>query len=185
MLIDPIPFRLKDGREAVLRCPTAQDAEAFVKNYRVCVAETPFLNLTPEEAAGITLEDERRFIEGYTLSPDALLLSCFVDGVLAGTCDVTFHTNRKSRHRCGVGICIQSRFWGLGIGTAMFEAMIRAAEAREGVTQLELDFYEGNARARALYEKMGFRIVSCHPDAVRLPDGSFRNAYLMIRNIER
>ncbi len=41
----------------------------------------------------------------------------------------------------------------------MFQEMIRIAEAREEVLQLELEFVEGNDRARRLYEKMGFRIT--------------------------
>ncbi len=180
MVIDPIPIRLTDGREAVLRCPASGDVEAFLENYRVCVAETPYLNLTPEEANRFPLEEERRFIEGFGSSPDKLLLSCFVDGVLAGTCDIVFQTNLKARHRGGVGIAIQRRFWGLGIGTAMFRAMIEVARSREGVTQLELEFIEGNARARALYEKMGFRVCAVLPDAVRLADGTLLNEYKMI-----
>lgn len=183
MLIDPIPIRLKDGREAVLRCPASGDAEAFLENYRVCVGQTPFLNFTPEEVACFTLEEERRFIEEFGSSPDKLLLSCFVDGVLAGTCDIVFQTNLKARHRGGVGIAIQRRFWGLGIGTAMFRAMIELARSREGVTQLELDYIEGNSRARALYEKMGFRVCAVLPDAIRLADGTLLNEYKMIRKL--
>ncbi len=183
MLTDPIPFRLKDGREAVLRCPAPGDAEAFLENYRVCVGETPYLNLTPEEAAAITLEEERRFIEEYGSSPHKLLLSCFVDGVLAGSCDMVFQTSLKTRHRGGVGIAIQRRFWGLGIGTAMFRAMIELAGSREGVTQLELSCFEGNTRARALYEKLGFRVRAVLPDAVRLEDGTLLNEYRMIMKL--
>ncbi len=183
MVVDPIPFRLKDGREAVLRCPSPEDAEAFLENYRVCVGETPYLNLTPEEADRFTLEEERRFIEGFGSSPDKLLLCCIVDGVLAGSCDIVFQTNLKTRHRGGVGIAIRRRFWGLGIGTAMFHAVIELARSREGVAQLELEFIEGNARARALYEKMGFRVCAVLPDAIRLSDGTLLNEYKMIRKL--
>lgn len=56
--------------------------------------------------------------------------------------------------------------------------------AREwGKTQLELEFVEGNSRARALYEKCGFRIAGIHPDAFLMPDGSFCNEYLMIKKL--
>jgi len=48
---------------------------------------------------------------------------------------------------------------------------------------VELEYIEGNVRARNLYEKMGFRIVGIHPDAVRLKDGTLRNEYLMMRKI--
>ena len=56
--------------------------------------------------------------------------------------------------------------------------------ARErGVLQLELEFVEGNSRARALYEKRGFRIAGIHPDAFLMPDGSLKNEYLMMKKL--
>jgi ribosomal protein S18 acetylase RimI-like enzyme len=59
--------------------------------------------------------------------------------------------------------------------------MFKAAEERGGVRQLELDFIEGNARARSLYEKLGFRITGVKPDAIRMKDGSFVNEYMMVK----
>ena len=82
-----------------------------------------------------------------------------------------------------VGYSLAREYWNQGIGTAMFETMISVAEKREGLLQLELEFIEGNARGRALYEKMGFRIVAMKPDAVKLKDGSLRNEYTMIRKM--
>ncbi len=41
----------------------------------------------------------------------------------------------------------------------MFEEMIQITKKRDGVRQIELDFIEGNSKARKLYEKMGFRIT--------------------------
>ena len=65
----------------------------------------------------------------------------------------------------------------------MFEEMIQIAKTRDGVRQMELDFIEGNSRARGLYEKMGFRITGVKPDAIRLKDGTFLNEYMMVRRI--
>lgn len=36
-----------------------------------------------------------------------------------------------------------------------------------------------DSRAQTLYEKVGFRVVSVHPDAFMLKDGAMKNAYLM------
>ena len=71
------------------------------------------------------------------------------------------------------------------LGTKMFEEMIGLAENREGVMQIELEFIEGNARARHLYEKMGFRITGVHPNAIRLKDGTLLNNYTMIKEIKQ
>lgn len=49
---------------------------------------------------------------------------------------------------------------------------------------MELEFVEGNARARALYEKMGFRITGVRPNATRLKDGTLLNDYMMVREMK-
>ena len=59
--------------------------------------------------------------------------------------------------------------------------MFRIAGERNGVRQIELDFVEGNSRARRLYEKMGFRITGVKPDAIRKKDGTYVNEYMMLK----
>ncbi len=36
-----------------------------------------------------------------------------------------------------------------------------------------------DSRAQTLYEKVGFRVVSVHPDAFVLKDGAMKKTYLM------
>lgn len=62
--------------------------------------------------------------------------------------------------------------------------MIRITQEHGEILQMELDFVEGNSRARHLYEKMGFRIVGIRPNAIRLKDGTLLNEYTMIRTME-
>ena len=75
------------------------------------------------------------------------------------------------------------KLWNLGIGTRMFEEMTRIAVSNPDLLQLELEYVEGNSRARALYEKMGFRIAGVRPDAIRLKDGTILNEYLMMKKL--
>ena len=91
----------------------------------------------------------------------------------------------KTRHRVRVAIALLRAYWNQGIGTRLFQEMIRMAEENEHILQMELDFVEGNARARALYEKMGFRITGVRPNAIRLKDGTLLNEYSMVREIRR
>ena len=65
----------------------------------------------------------------------------------------------------------------------MFEAMIEIAKSKPEVKQIELEFIEGNSRARALYEKMGFRIVAVHPNFIRMKNGKLLNEYLMVKEL--
>jgi ribosomal protein S18 acetylase RimI-like enzyme len=84
-----------------------------------------------------------------------------------------------------VAIALRRDFWNLGIGTKMFEKLIRIAEGIDDVIQMELEFVEGNDRARHLYEKMGFRIVGIRPNAIRLKNGTLLNEYIMIKELKK
>ena len=169
---------LKDGRKAVLRVPTPEDAPELLRYLIGISGETEFVLAYPEERQGMTVEREAAFIERMTQDENCLFLVCEVEGRVAGCCQVDFQTRMKTAHRGTVAIGLRKAYWGLGIGTAMFREMIGISR-RRGLMILELEFIEGNTRARALYEKMGFRIVGMRPDGIRLRDGTMRNEYLM------
>ena len=185
MIIDDVRFRLKDGREAVLRSPKEEDVESTLEYLVTSAGETDFILRYPEECGKYTPEGEKILFENKNASPNEAMMMCVVDGRVVGNCEISFFRGIKTRHRASIGIALISEFWNQGIGTKMFEEMIRLAENREDVTQLELEFVEGNARARHLYEKMGFRIAGVHPNAIRLKDGTLLNNYLMIKEVER
>ena len=183
MVVQETKIKLKDGRDALLRSPCEADAEEMLRFIIKASAETDFLMKYPEEFAEFTLEQEKAFINGDYRDPNGLMIACVVDGRIAGNCQISFRTGMKDRHRASVAIALLQEFWNLGIGTRMFEELIRIAGEREGVRQIELSFIEGNSRARSLYEKMGFRITGLKPDAIRRKDGSFVNEYMMVKRL--
>ena len=183
MFFAPAPISLKDNRPAILRSPDPErDAADLVQYLHDTAGDTPYVLRTPAEIT-MTVEGEERFLDAIVDSDTDCMILCEVEGRIAGNCHLTFNTRVKTRHRCEVAIALRKEFWGMGIGAAMFEAMERIARQREGVTVMELEFIEGNARARGLYEKMGFRIVGWHPNAIRLEDGAIRALYLMQKNL--
>ena len=111
------------------------------------------------------------------------MILCTVDGVLAGNCQITRMNRLKTRHRGSVAIALLKEYWSLGIGTALFREMIAIAEDW-GLKQLELEYIEGNDRARRLYEKMGFHTTGALPNAIRLADGTMLKEFQMVRNME-
>ena len=185
MMIQDIHFTLKDGREAVLRSPRDEDVPGMLEYLRVSSAETEFILRYPEECDRYTPEAEKALFEKLNASDSDAMIACLVEGKVAGNCHVRWSKNLKIRHRASVGIALMSPYWNQGIGTMMFREMIRIAEANENILQLELEFIEGNTRARALYEKMGFRIAGIRPNAILLKDGTLLNEYYMIREIRR
>lgn len=185
MIVNEVEFTLKDGRKALLRCPKEEDIPGTLEYLRVSAGETEFILRSPEECGKYTYEGEKAFFESRNADPNFAMLMCIVDGRVAGNCEVSRNPMLKVRHRATVGISLMKEFWNLGIGTRMFQELIRiAAEEFDGVTQMELEFVEGNSRARALYEKMGFRITGVKPNAIRLKDGTYRHEYQMVREMK-
>ena len=176
-------FKTKDGRDALLRSPCEGDAEEMLQFIIKASGETDFLMKYPEEYAVFTLEQEKDFLNEAYQNENAMMIACVVDGRIAGNCQISFRTGKKDCHRASVAIALLQEFWGLGIGTRMFEEMFRIAGERGDVRQIELDFIEGNTRARSLYEKMGFRITGVKPDAIRMKDGTFANEYTMLKRL--
>ena len=182
MLYPPKKILLKDGRTALLRNPDPNaDAAALISHLKRIVSETEFLLRYPEEC-NWTEAQERKLLSEGNADDMRLMLVCEVDGEIAGMCGLSQYPQLKFHHRASLDIGLQKRFWNLGIGTAMLEALMDVAREL-GVMQLELEYLEGNARGRALYEKMGFTEVARHPDAVRFRDGSLRSLVFMMKKL--
>ena len=172
---------LKDGRQALLRSPTPEDAREMLDYFKTAAGETEFLLHYPEECT-MSEAEEAAFLSGALESDTQLMLCCFVEGRLAGNAMLSMNSRLKTRHRATVAIGLLREYWGLGIGTALFGELIAIAKER-GLDHLELDYIEGNDRARYLYEKMGFVETARVPDVYRLKDGSFRKSILMMKKL--
>ena len=185
MVINDIEFKLKDGRSALLRSPKDEDVQGMLDYLYISAGETDFILRYPEECNKYTPESEKDFFDHTNESENDAMIVCLVDGKVAGNCQISWSNGIKTRHRASVAIALLSEYWHQGIGTRMFQEMIHIAENNSEILQIELDFIEGNSRARALYEKMGFRITGVRPNAIRLKDGTLLSEYSMIREIKR
>lgn len=178
MIFEEKQITLKDGRTAILKSPAVEDAEQLLNHIKTAFGETDFLSWYPEEWDHMTVEKEEAWINRARSSPDTMSIACYVDGRIIGICEINFKNSIKTRHRAALSITILRSYWSIGIGSAMFCELIAAAEAR-GTKVVELEFIEGNDRARYLYEKFGFRIVAEKPDAFRLKDGTMLKEFYM------
>lgn len=181
MLYPTTTITLKNGKKAVFRSPCKEDAAELLNYLRKTAEETDFVLRYPDEIT-MTVEQEEMFIERINQSENSYMILCLVDGRHAGNCSMQFHDKRKVRHRGEVAIALVKEFWGMGIGTFMFEEMIRIAQ-EQGKTQLELGMVDGNGRGLALYRKMDFREYGRLPNAFHQKDGSIRDEILMVREL--
>jgi ribosomal protein S18 acetylase RimI-like enzyme len=78
------------------------------------------------------------------------------------------------------GLCVAREARGQGVGTALIEAMAAEGRAR-GYAEMRLEVIDTNLRARALYERLGFRATgTARLGALRLLFG-FDAAVTMVR----
>lgn len=177
MIFEEKKIILKNGKTAILKSPCVNDAEKMLNYIKKACDETDFLMRYPEEW-DINVEQEEAWVNRLRLSPDTLGITCYVDDEVAGNCEISFRSGMKTSHRAAIAIAILREYWNLGIGSAMFEELIAAAQKRE-TKLMELEFIEGNERAKHLYEKFGFRVVSERPNVIKLKDGTYLKEFYM------
>ncbi len=182
MIIEPITIKDKLGRNVLLRVAKTEDASDLIKYLKATSAETPFLIREPDEIT-ITLEKEESFIRNKIDSERELMLLAFIDGKHVGNCSLmSLAPYKRYQHRCEVAIALYKEYWGLGIGKAMLETVLKVA-ASLGYEQAELEVVAENESAISLYEKLGFKKYGTFPDNMKYPDGSYRDAYWMMKKL--
>lgn len=179
MIFEEKKIILKDGTEAVLKTPEIKDAKTLLNNVKVTAIETDFFSRSIEDWDGFSVEDEEKWINNVRESKNALVITCFINGEAVGNCDITFKSSAKTLHRATVGIAIQKKYWNIGIGSAMFVELIKATKEHEVTEIVDLELIEGNNRAKALYEKFGFKSVSVKPNFFKMKDGTYQNLVYM------
>lgn len=179
MIFEEKEIILKNGITAILKTPEISDAFELLDLMGTVSGETEFLVRYKEEWELVTVEGEKEWVRGVRESKNSFVLICRVNDEIAGICDVTFKTGLKTSHRASVGIGLRKKYWNMGIGSAMFRELINTATERGGIDFLELEFTKGNERAKALYEKFGFEVVSEKPNVYKLKDGTYQNLVYM------
>ena len=168
---------LKNGERALLRQVQPMDAEKMLEFLRETSRESDFLLRYPEENI-MGISEEVQFLEEICQSDNKIMLACVIDGSVAGNISLRGNDYRKLRHRAELALAVRKNYWHLGIGRAMLTEAVGIAR-NLGLKYLELDYIDGNARAKGLYESLGFQEIARIPQAYCQPDGTFADAILM------
>lgn len=89
-------------------------------------------------------------------------------------------TSLRRQHVRMLAIAVAADWHGRGIGSAMLARLIGWADRWAGVLRIELHVHADNPRARALYERFGFREEGLHR-AYALKDGRWMDSWSMAR----
>lgn len=169
------------GREVLFRNAREEDAQLLLNYLKVVCGETRYLVKEPEEIK-MTLEQEKNFINQNNDSDSSILILGFMDGEYVGNCSLMGSSAIRYQHRASIGIALYQKYTDMGIGRAMIEKLIRIAK-EHGVEQLELEVVDGNENAIHLYKSMGFEIFGTFPNNMKYKDGTYADAYWMMKKL--
>jgi RimJ/RimL family protein N-acetyltransferase len=167
---------LRGGLHAIIAPATEEDAAALLAYLDLVAGETDFLAFDRGEV-GLTLEQEAAFVRRLHAEDGGVMLKATIDGELAAVASLLRLSRSRVRHSATLGLSVQKRYWALGLGRAISEALILEAR-RLHLTRIELRVRNDNARAISLYETLGFQ----HEGTLRqafMVDGVAHDDWLM------
>lgn len=161
---------MANGRIAIRRVEE-RDTVALLALMRLLDRETAYMLYEPDErqtSVGQQLTFIRRMLE----TPNRELFVAETEtGELAGYVAALGGSARRNAHKADVVIGVSQEYSGRGVGTRLMEH-IEGWARQAGLHKLELTVMAHNARAIALYRKMGFVDEGRQVDSL-LVDGRF------------
>lgn len=157
MIVEPREVLLRDGTPVTLRSPRGADAQAMLAYVRGLLAESS-RNMNHWETGfdQMTEEEEAAILEQYAADAHGFMIAAFMpEGPIVGMIGVTVDGRGRLAHCGTIGMGARAAHHGQGLGQALLEAAIAAADAA-GVWNLRLYVRTFNTPAIKLYEKCGF-----------------------------
>lgn len=119
-------------------------------------------------------------VAGFFQRPNTYTLVAEVDGKVVGHISLFLNTKSRQKHAAGLAIAVHPKMQGKGIGKKLMSEAIEQADKWLSLLRLELEVFEENKNAIALYESMGF----CREGLKRFAsfkNGTYANLVIMSR----
>ncbi|MEX0777720.1 MAG: GNAT family protein [Phycisphaeraceae bacterium] len=177
--IEPKQVTLRDGWRVLLRSPVEDDAQALLDYLDAVRRETTFLMYGPADALP-DLEGERAWVRRSNEHACAVKVAAVADGQIVALCDVTGgHGLYRMQHRAELGISVRAPWCNRGLGTILMRELVAWSRRHADIHVLRLSVLADNARAIAVYRKVGFEVEGVRRRAVRYEDGRFADEMMM------
>ncbi|MCP3918322.1 MAG: GNAT family N-acetyltransferase [bacterium] len=176
----PEQVALKDGVTVYLRPPSTEDAQAVLDFARTVQRDGEGMVLEPDESE-LTVEEEVRWIQEHSEHPDKLVLLALVDERIVGLVNFKPGTRRRLAHRGAFGVSVLPEWRDRGVGTALVRGLLEWAQANPRIHKVSLAVLANNARAIAVYRRLGFVEEGRRRDEVMLGEGEYLDDLLMCR----
>lgn len=141
----------------IIRKMCVEDAKKVLDYLKIVGGETD--NLTfGDEGIGLSLEEEKTFIEKNYNSDNSLNIIIENNEEIIGTLTLSISPKKRLNHSAEIGISVKKDYRNKGIGSSLLSEAIKFANNR-GLDNIRLNVRSDNTRAISLYKKFGFKKV--------------------------
>jgi len=153
--MQPRKHHLKNDRILVIREAAVEDARAILDYVEGISGESDHLSFGPGEFE-LSVPEEEDYLRKCRESDNQLYIIGLIEDEVVSA--LSFSAGRRTRvlHSGEFGLSVRKRFWGLGIGSLMLDALIEWAKDTGIIKKINLRVRTDNKRAIVLYEGKGF-----------------------------
>jgi RimJ/RimL family protein N-acetyltransferase len=167
---------IKDGRTILIRRPTMRDLVGLRDYINEIIDEDAPIDLTER----VTTSFERKWLKEITesfKSASRHYAMAVLDGRIIGATNLN-HGRGRHFHVAEYGISVRKDCRRLGVGSALTKYILDVGKNDKKIKVITLRVYEFNHKAKAMYEKFGFRKVAYLRDRV-MYKGKLYGEYVM------
>lgn len=148
-----------------IRLLTAHDAEEYAALRRESLLDAPLaFTSSPEDDTASSADGVRKML---ARGPDSVIVSAFAPELIGAVGMYRDH-HVKRAHKLHVwGVYVRATHRGSGVAVALLEAAIQHARSMPGIACLDLSVNSTAPAAQRVYERVGFRMWGCEPEALR------------------
>ena len=151
------------------------DGEKYLKLMKELDQETSFMLYEPDERK-TTIKEMEQKIEKIN-ARGGVIIAAELENQLIGFITASRIPLKRVKHRVHIVVGVLKKESGKGIGTKLFEKLIKWAKNNE-ISRLELTVMKHNERAINLYKKIGFEIEGTKKNSLII-DENFVDEYYM------
>lgn len=160
----------------IIREAVPDDAEKMIPYLNQVGGESDNL-LHGENEFVVPIEGVKRKLAMSNNSENSIVLIALDHEQIIARAELDGYYSARVRHRAKFSISVKKEYWNQGIGTEMIKRIVEQAKKMK-IRVIELEAITDNARAIALYHKMGFADIGIYKDYFYV-NGIYKDAVIM------
>lgn len=126
----------------------------------------------------ISLEREQEIIESIANDENRIMILGWIERKLVSVAQLNVAGRPRIQHNSEISISVSEKYWGIGVGSAVMEELIKFAKENPTIKNVSLGVKATNEKAIKLYEKFGFEVVGVHKNYFNI-NGEYTDSLIM------